>query len=119
MSGLPLVQWQFLQMKKANKKNAPTPCFLQSCTQIGSKMLIYGGCNYNGDPISQLFIYDTVTYQWSSPTNATDFQEDHPGSRYGHTATLVEMHPPRILVSPHLLTFNSSNNYSHIRYMEE
>jgi hypothetical protein len=99
MSDLPLVQWQFLQMKKATKKNAPTACFLQSCTQIGSKMLIYGGCNYNGDPVSQLFVYDTITFQWSAPSNASDFQEDHPGNRYGHSATLVEMHPPRIMVN--------------------
>jgi hypothetical protein len=94
----PLVQWQFLQIKKAQKNSIPTPCLLQSCTQIGSKMLIYGGCSYHGDPMSQLFVYDTVTFQWSAPNNASDFQEDHPGTRYGHTATLVDMHPPRILV---------------------
>jgi hypothetical protein len=97
-NSLPLVQWQFLQLKKANKKTTPTPCFLQTFTQIGSKMLIYGGCNYNGEPISQLFIYDTVTFQWSAPNNASEFQEDHPGTRYGHTCTLVDMHPPRILL---------------------
>jgi hypothetical protein len=98
MAGLPLVQWQYLQLKKMHKKTTPTPCFLQSCTQIGSKILIYGGCNYHGDPINQLFIYDTITYQWNLPINATEFQEDHPGIRYGHTATLIDMHPPRILL---------------------
>ncbi len=59
---------------------------------------MYGGCNYHGEPLSQLFIYDTVTFQWSTSTNSTEFQEDSPGTRYGHSLTLVEMHPPRLLL---------------------
>lgn len=46
-SDLPLVQWSFLQFKKTvNKGSAPINCFLHSATQIGSKILIYGGCDY-------------------------------------------------------------------------
>lgn len=102
MSSLPLVQWSFLQFKKGSKSTkdttAPTPCFLQSATQIGSKILVYGGCDTNGTPTSGLFLYDSISYGWSCPANATDFQEDHPGPRYGHTATLVELHPPKLMI---------------------
>lgn len=95
----PLVQWSFLQFKKTNNKGvAPANCFLHSATQIGSKILIYGGCDYYGDALNQLFLYDTATYTWSAPKDGSEFQEDHPGCRYGHTATLVEMHPPRIMI---------------------
>ncbi len=95
MNDLPLVQWSFLQYKKLQKSGvAPTPSFLQSTTQIGSKILMYGGCDHNGDGISQLLIYDTVSYQWSSPVDGKEFQEDHPGGRYGHSATLV-IHSPK------------------------
>ncbi len=45
-----------------------------------------------------LVVLDTATYQWNAPSDASDFQEDHPGPRYGHTATLIEMHPPRLMV---------------------
>ena len=96
----PVVQWSFLQFKKLNKKaGAPSPVLSQSFTQIGSKLLTYGGCNYNGEAVSQLFLYDTLSYEWSQPGDAGDYQENHGGSRQGHTATLVEMHPPRIMVS--------------------
>ena len=47
----PLVQWTFMQYKNLNnKKNAiyPDPRCLHTCTQIGSKLLIYGGCNIEG-----------------------------------------------------------------------
>ncbi len=74
------------------------PCFLHSATQIGSKILIYGGSNYYCEAQAQLFLYDTVTYQWSAPGDVSDFQEDHPGPRYGHSATLVGMHPPKVMV---------------------
>lgn len=87
-----------LQYKKMKNSAAPGQCFLHSATQIGAKFLIYGGCDYHGEPLNQLLIYDTATFQWSSPGDATDFQEDHPGSRYGHTAVLVEMHPPKLMV---------------------
>lgn len=97
-SSSPLVQWQFLQLKKSHKKSTPLPCFLQSLTQIGSKILIYGGCNYHGEPLNQLFIYDTITYQWNLPVNITEYHEDSPGNRYGHSATLIDMHPPRLLL---------------------
>ena len=98
------MQWSFLQYKKTaggggvgKKEQSPTQCFLHSSTQVGSKFLLYGGCDVNGEAQRQLFIYDTVSFQWSAPGDASDFQEDHPGARYGHSATLVEMHPPRIL----------------------
>jgi hypothetical protein len=87
-----------MQVKKANKKSSPVPCFLHSCTQIGSKILVYGGCNSNIEPISQVFVYDTQQFVWTSPSDSCDYQEDHPGMRYGHTATVIDMHPPRILV---------------------
>jgi len=61
-------------------------------------MLIYGGSDYFGDALRQLFIFDTINYEWSIPGDASAFQEDHPGARYGHTATIIGMHPPRILV---------------------
>jgi hypothetical protein len=98
MDERPLVQWTFFQYKKLKNAVAPAQCFLQSTTQIGSKFLIYGGCDYHGEAQNQLLLYDTATYQWSSPGDATDFQEDHPGPRYGHTAVLVEMHPPKLMV---------------------
>lgn len=93
----PLVEWKFLQVKRSNKKSAPKPCFLQSSTPIGAKMLIYGGCNVHGEALNQLYVYDTASFQWSEPSG--DVSEiDHPGPRYGHSASVVEMHPPRILV---------------------
>ena len=93
------MQWSFLQYKKLAKNVAsPVQCLLHSATQIGSKILIYGGCDYYGEPQNQLLLYDTVTYQWSSPGESTEFQEDHPGGRYGHTAVLVEMHPPKVMI---------------------
>lgn len=104
MGDRPLVQWSFFQFKSkkgSGKKelSAPSPCFLHSATQIGSKILIYGGCDYFGEALNQLFIYDTATFQWSAPSDAeSNFQEDHPGCRYGHSATLVEMHPPKIMI---------------------
>ena len=97
-SSRPLVQWSFLQVKKFKNSVAPTPCFLQSATQIGSKILFFGGCDSNGDASNQLLLYDTVSFLWTSPANSTDFQEHHPGGRYGHSATLVEMHPPKIMI---------------------
>lgn len=98
MSDRPIVQWTFLQYKKLKKGSAPIQSFLNSATQIGSKILIYGGCDYYGEAVNQLFLYDTVNYQWSKPADVADFQEDHPGGRYGHTASLIEMHPPKIMI---------------------
>eukprot|EP00607_Mallomonas_marina_P011061 CAMPEP_0182423810 /NCGR_PEP_ID=MMETSP1167-20130531/9879_1 /TAXON_ID=2988 /ORGANISM="Mallomonas Sp, Strain CCMP3275" /LENGTH=515 /DNA_ID=CAMNT_0024603093 /DNA_START=62 /DNA_END=1606 /DNA_ORIENTATION=+ len=97
-SGKDIVPWIFLQPKKLQKSSFPTQCFLHSCTQIGSKILIYGGSDYNGEAIRQLFIFDTISLEWSVPTDESEFQEDHPGSRYGHTATLIGLHPPKIFV---------------------
>lgn len=98
MEPKPLVQWSFLQYKKTLKGGStPAPCFLHSCTQIGSKLLIYGGANTYGEGLDQLFLYDTTTFLWSCPSDAAEYQEDHPGGRYGHSATLVEMHPPKIM----------------------
>jgi hypothetical protein len=110
MAQPPVVQWSFLQYKKTNKQTtaAPIQSFLHSSTQIGSKLLIYGGCDYFGKPLNQLIMYDTVNFQWSSPAhNALQTSQsnshigdevDHPGARYGHSATLIEMHPPKILI---------------------
>lgn len=95
----PIVQWSFLQFKKKNKNSsAPAACVSQSFTQIGSKLLTFGGCNYSGEPLAQLFLYDTKSYEWSAPSDESDFQESHAGARYGHSATLVGMHPPKIMV---------------------
>ena len=80
MEDRPLVQWSFLQFKKTSKTGiAPTQCFLHSATQIGSKILIYGGCDYHGEAQKQLFLYDTSTHNWSIPVNGEEFQEDNPG----------------------------------------
>jgi Ras-related protein Rab-1A len=99
MEQKPLVQWSFLQYKKTLKGGStPAPCFLHSCTQIGSKLLIYGGANAYGEALDQLFLYDTTTFLWSCPSDAAEYQEDHPGGRYGHIATLVEMHPPKMMI---------------------
>jgi hypothetical protein len=98
MDDRPLVQWSFLQYKKVRNSKPPVPSFLHSATQIGSKILVYGGCDYNGDAQSQLLLYDTASFLWSSPGDSSGFQEDHPGARYGHSATLVEMHPPKIML---------------------
>lgn len=99
MDDRPQVQWSFLQYKRSSKSaSPPTACFLHSSTQIGSKILAYGGCDTNGEALNQLLIYDTSSFLWSSPKDATEFQEDHPGGRYGHTATLIEMHPPKVMI---------------------
>lgn len=95
----PLVQWSFLQFKKiASSKSTPSPCFLHSSTQIGSKLLIYGGIDYYGELLSQLFIYDYLSLSWSSPGDESQYQDDHPGKRYGHSAVLIEMHPPKLMI---------------------
>jgi small GTP-binding protein len=95
----PEVQWSFLQYRRQSSKvAAPTKAFLCSTTQIGSKLLVYGGCNFDGKALSQLFLYDTSAYFWNSAKDDREFQEDHPGPRYGHSATLVDMHPPRLMI---------------------
>lgn len=113
MEDRPLVQWSFFQIKKNSKKDcplAPVPCFLHSVTQIGSKILLYGGCNYSGEALNQMLLYDTSTFQFVSPSSTeSDFQEDHPGSRYGHSAVLVEMHPPKIMVYGGIVRYIRSN----------
>jgi len=116
----PLVQWSFLQFKQNPRKvstmplglgitlttnigteaqlSAPTPCFLHSSTQIGSRLLLFGGCDTNCDALSQLLLYDANKFQWAAPSDSVQFEQDHPGKRYGHTATLIEMHPPKIMI---------------------
>lgn len=96
----PVVQWSFLQFKKqaGSKVEQPTPQFLHSATQVGSKIVVFGGCSYFGEPLRSLFVYDTLKFEWSAPSESTRFEEDHPGARYSHSATLVESHPPKILV---------------------
>lgn len=51
-----------------------------------------------GEAQSQLLIYDTTNFQWSSPSDVSNFQEDHPGKRYGHSSVLVQMHPPKLFL---------------------
>lgn len=96
---LPIVQWNFLQFKaKKGGNTCPQPCFLHSFTQIGGKLLLFGGANDEGDAKDQIFLYDPSTHTWSVPSDSNNWQEDHPGPRYGHTATLIENHPPKILI---------------------
>jgi hypothetical protein len=125
----PLVQWTFLQYKKTNKISSsaahPVQTYLHSLTQIGSKLLLFGGCDANGMAQDQLFLYDTQTYQWSASSDVAGggssssggggsghgaigeaFQEDHPGPRYGHSATLVEVSGDSRW-SVHFITFAS------------
>jgi len=93
-----LVTWSFLQYQKSSSL-APAQCFLHSMTQIGSKLLLFGGCNYAGDAVKNMFIFDTKTYQWSTlkTSDNVDLESD-PGMRFGHAAVLIEMHPPKIMV---------------------
>lgn len=93
-----LVSWSFLQYQKSSAL-APAQCFLHSMTQIGSKLLLFGGCNYVGNAEKNMFIFDTKTFQWSTLKTSfnTDLESD-PGMRYGHAAVLIEMHPPKIMV---------------------
>jgi hypothetical protein len=96
----PLLQWSYLTNngKNTSDKNiAPSPSYLQSSTQIGSKVLYYGGCNEEGTALSQQYIFDDM--KWATTTNLnTAFQEDNAGARFGHSATLVQMHPPMIML---------------------
>ena len=73
--------------------------FLHSATQIGNKILYYGGANAYGEPQSQLYLYDTYKQIWNSPTETSNISHDQDaGARYGHTSTLVGMHPPKVLI---------------------
>lgn len=95
----PLLQWSYLTNGKnsSDKNIAPSPSYLQSSTQIGSKILYYGGSNEDSIALSQLYIFDDM--KWATTTNMnTSFQEDNAGARFGHTATLVQMHPPMIMI---------------------
>jgi len=56
MAESPIVQWEFLRFTGRSITNPPEAAFLQSMTQIGSKLLLYGGCNYDGEPLEQLFV---------------------------------------------------------------
>jgi len=122
----PLVQWSFLQFKKNEKRSsvsslssslssfksssssltsssssslsAPVSCFLHTATQIGSRILLFGGCDDHYDAQSQLLLYDASKFQWSAPSDSVQFEQDHPGKRYGHTSTLIEMHPPKVMI---------------------
>ena len=71
--------------------------FLHSATQIGNKIFYNGGANVNGEPQSQLYLYDTYKQLWNSPTTYVNISttgstmaestHDHEsaGARYGHT----------------------------------
>lgn len=95
----PPTKWTYLQYKKGiNKSNVPIDCFLHSATRIGSKILYYGGVNIYGEPLNQLFLYDTTRLSWIPPTEPFLHQEGFPGARYGHSSTLIAMHPPKVLI---------------------
>ena len=53
---------------KGKMECAPEPCFLHTATQAGSKLVVYGGSGYFGDPLSQLLVFDTERMAWSMPT---------------------------------------------------
>ena len=92
-------QWVFLNYKGRKTENSPPPVFLHSCTQIGGKFLVFGGCNEYGEAESSLILYDSSTFLWhSAPVDADSFQEDFAGPRYGHSACLVDSHPPRVMI---------------------
>ena len=88
----------FLRLKNKKKALYPSECFLHSATQVGTKILICGGADCHGVALNQIFLFDTINFSWSVPPDVSYFQEGRPGSRYGHTSTLIEMHPPKILV---------------------
>lgn len=81
MAERPLVQWSYFQYKhhksKKNGGNAPSPCYLHSATQVGSKFVIYGGCGSGDEHLSQLFLYDSVKFVWSVPADDSQYQVVH------------------------------------------
>ena len=92
-------QWVYLNYKGKKTEQSPSPVFLHSCTQIGGKFVVFGGCNGNGEAEGSLLLYDSSSFLWhSAPMDADSFQEDFPGPRYGHSACLVDNHPPRLMV---------------------
>lgn len=101
-----IVQWQFLTSKRKSLMSrtvelGPVPSFNSSWTPIGSRLLLYGGCDYDGEPLEQVFLYDTKAYQWISPEGVlgeNSYEDASPGKRYGHCCVLVEMHPPRLML---------------------
>jgi small GTP-binding protein len=91
--------WSFLRYKGKKTVNSPAPVFLHSVSPLSSKFLVFGGCDGTGEAESSLFLYDSSSFLWhSAPIGLSTFQEDDPGPRYGHSATLVDNHPPRIFV---------------------
>ena len=92
-------QWAFLNYKGKKTEKSPAPVFLHTATQIGAKFLVFGGCNGDGEAEGSLSLYDSNTFLWhSAPVDATSFQEDYPGPRYGHSSCLVDNHPPRVMI---------------------
>jgi hypothetical protein len=91
------IQWSFLQYKNSGKGEAPSDCHMHSSTQIGTKILFFGGANSNGEPLNKLYIYDSTKSVWSKPSEESN-SDQHPGPRYGHTATLLGIHPPKIFI---------------------
>ena len=79
---------------------APRACFLHSATRVGSKIVVVGGSDYYGSAIDQLFVYDTDTFSWSRPptmTSSGSSSASEFGAKYGHSSTLIDMHPPRLM----------------------
>ena len=98
MSGRSLGSWEFLQYEKS-KTTAPISCFLHTMSRIGTKLLLYGGCDQGGNAQKNLFVFDSKSFQWSTLKLSPDTNIDEdPTLRYGHAAVLVEMHPPKIMI---------------------
>ena len=97
-----IVQWQFLATKRKSFISAnlelPVPSFGSSFTPIGSRLLVIGGCDWDGEPLDQLFLYDTKAYEWIGVrvVGEKNYENSSPGKRWGHCCILVEMHPPRL-----------------------
>lgn len=87
-----------VQVPKRRKPQAPAPraCFLHSATRVGSKIVVVGGSDYYGSAIDQLLVYDTDTFAWSRPPTSSSSGSEF-GAKYGHSATLIDMHPPRLM----------------------
>ena len=94
-----VLQWERSEFPHdGTDRCTPEPSFLHSATQVGGKFVTYGGCSHAGDALSQLLVFDCDTKEWTAPAERIGVQGDEPAPRYGHSATLVSMTPPQMLV---------------------
>jgi len=70
------MQWR---KNPSHEKNLDK-CFLHSSTQIGTRLIVYGGCNYDGLPLDQMYMFDTKNYKWAMIKVESDVDSD-PGPR--------------------------------------